>query len=138
MKTLKQVLKDNPDHVKLIRGVLARIDKESIIDVVRNGADAGFGRFIYYKDTVAFFKKYKTDILNLAKQQAEDMDEDVLNMISNFNCLTSGQYPNRKPDYAQMEIGEAIFGNNYTDYGIIQNAMAWYALEEVCRMFEGE
>ena len=71
----------------------------------------------------------------MAEEMAKESGEDLLSMIANFNCLSSGQYPNRKPDYTQNEIAQAIYAGRGEQVEIIKNAMAWFAAEEVCRMF---
>jgi hypothetical protein len=134
--SLKQVIKDNSDFKTLINAVIDRIGLDSVEDVVNHGINGGFGGFIYYSDTVAFFKKYKKDILRMAENMASDLGEDMITMIQNFNCLSSGQYPKRKPDYTATEIGEAIWSGRGESATQIQNAMAWFAAEEVCRMFD--
>ena len=48
-------------------------------------------------------------------------------MIASFNCLNN--------DYSVEEIAEAIY-SPAEDETQVQNALAWHAAEEVCRMFE--
>jgi len=136
MKTKQQVIKDNQQYAKLIRAVVNNIGKESISDVNNHGISSGFGGFIYYSDTVKFFNKHKKDILAMAEDVASQLGEDMLSMIQNFSCLGSGGYKNRKPDYTQTEIAEAIFAGRGESATQIKNAMSWFAAEEVCRIFE--
>lgn len=136
MKTKTQVLKDNPEFKTLINAVINRIGIDSIEDVNNHGIDGGFSGFIYYTDTVNFYNRHKKDILKMAENMASELGEDLLSMIQSFNCLSSGQSPNRKPDYTQTEIAQALFSGKGEQVDIIKNAMAWFAAEEVCRMFE--
>lgn len=136
MKTKKQVLIENPEYKRLINAVISRISMEYVEDVNRHGINGGFSGFIYYSDTVAFFRQYRKDILKLAEDMASQLGEDMITMISNFNCLSSGSYPNRKPDYTTTEISQAIFTGRGDASTQVLNAMAWFAAEEVCRMFE--
>ena len=135
-QTKKQVLADNSEYKTLINAVINRIGMDAVQDVNNHGINGGFSGFIYYSDTVKFFKTYKKDILKMAENMASELGEDMITMISNFNCLSSGDYRNRKPDYTPTEIGEAIFSGRGENATQIQNAMAWFAAEEVCRMFD--
>ena len=119
---------------KLINAVKRQIgDVNDLEDVYNHGADAGFSGFTYYSDTVAFYKKNKTAIIELAKEQAEDMGFNVLEMIGGFNCLKYYDYKtNRWTDTEGQEaIGQTIYGRKVDD--VVANALAWYALEEVAR-----
>jgi hypothetical protein len=136
MKTKKEVIADHSDYKNLINAVVSRVGVDSIEDINNHGIDGGFGGFIYYDDTVKFFKTYKKDIMKLAEEMADSLGEDLLSMISNFNCLSSGDWKNRKPDFSENEIAMAIYSGKGEVVTTIQNAMALFAAEEVCRMFE--
>jgi hypothetical protein len=128
MKTKKQALSETA-YPKLLNAVISRVGMESVEDINNHGIDGGFNGFIYYKDTVKFFNTHKKDILAMAKDMSESLGEDMLTMIQGFNCLG-------KKDYTVNEIGGAIYGGRGEQVDIIKNAMAWFAAEEVCRMFE--
>jgi hypothetical protein len=105
---------------------------ETLEDVTKHGANAGFGSFCYYSDTCQFAEDNMKHIVELAEQQAADFGQDILEMIQHFNCLTDND---RRPLYTQSQIGRVIFGGDTesdesTD---ILNALAWYALEETAR-----
>lgn len=122
MKT--EIKASDTRYPALTRAVLARVDRESLADVCTHGASGGFPGFTYYAETCAFYAKHKQDILNLAESMASDLGEDMLTMIAGFGCLKADKH-------TPTEIGAAIFGNDKTSS--IQNAMAWFALEEVAR-----
>ena len=126
MKTLKHV-KEESGFPSLVGAVIRRIGKHRIEDVINHGADQGVPGFIYYHETKAFFKQYKKDILTLAANTAESLGEDMLSMIARFRCLNG--------DFTPFEISKAIHGNEKYAY-LVRNALAWFVLEEVCRMFE--
>ena len=135
--TKKEVIENRPEYKTLINAVIRRVGMDSVQDINNHGVDGGFGGFIYYTDTVKFYNRYKKQILQMAEEMAADLGEgDMLSMIQNFNCLSSGRYPDRKPDYTQTEIAQALFSGKGECVDQIKNAMAWYAAEEVCRMFE--
>ena len=128
MKTIKHVIRENPDYTTLIRAVVSRIGKDSIQDVNNHGIDGGFGGFIYYTETMAFFRKHRAIILKMAEEMAEQLGENILSMIHGFRCIGE--------DYSTAEIAKAIYTGKGDCVDVVYNAMAWFAAEEVCRMFE--
>jgi hypothetical protein len=135
MKTLKTVLKERPEYKTLINAVINNVGMESVEDITNHGIDGGYSGFIYTADTVAFYKKHKKDILKMAQEMAESLGEDMLAMIASFGCL-NGRHKGADAEYTPTEIGEAIFSGRGKYADQLLNAMAWFAAEEVCRMFE--
>lgn len=136
MKTLSQVTKERAEYKSLINAVIKNIGKESIQDVNNHGIDGGFSGFIYTAETVAFYKKHKKDILSFAKELADDLGENIIEMIGGFSCLKYYDYKTSKwiePE-GQDAIGQTIYSNEIDDQ--VGNALAWFAAEEVCRWFE--
>ena len=84
-------------------------------DVVNHGADAGFGNFIYYSDTVKFFEKYSEEIFDLLAEDADSAGQSILELIATFRIQ-----------------------NTVTDYSTFANLMTWYALETVAHRETGE
>ncbi len=136
MKT--QIKVQDTRFPRLTRAVLRRLNRDSLEDVVRHGAAGGFAGFTHYTETEAFYKAHKGDILKLAEQSASDLGEDMLAMISSFNCLCSRHNGSRKPDYSQTEIAEALYSGRGDAATYVRNAMAWFALEEVARELNPE
>lgn len=140
MKNLKTVVNERPEYEKLIRAVVRNIGIDSVEDVNNHGIDGGFNGFIYTRDTVQFFRRHRADILALAKDSAEQLGEDVLSMIASFGCLSDSGRHGGKPQYSPTEIAAAIYGRPQSledgESDMILNALAWFAAEEVCRMFE--
>ncbi len=126
MKT--QIKVENTRFPRLTRAVLRRVDRETLEDVARHSADAGWSGFTYYSDTVAFFKAHKADILAMAKSDAEQFGVDMLSMILGFGCLSGSS-----PKYTVDEIAEALYAGRGDNANVIRNAMAWYALESIAR-----
>lgn len=127
---MKTIDKTKTRFPKLTEAVLENLDLDQLEDVARHGADAGWSGFVYYSDTTAFFRRHKDDILRLASDMAHDMGEDMLAMVAGFRCLHG--------DYFPSEIAEAIYGGETEGSDVIQNAMVWFALEEVARELHGE
>ena len=123
-------------NTKLIMAVVRqlgydRVDeevKDYLKDVTKHGANGGFNGFIYYSDTISFFRKNKKLIVELAEDMAERIGEDVLPMINSFNCLKDYELSN-------SQIGKVLYGkfSNSGDNSTIMNALSWFALEEVAR-----
>lgn len=105
--------------------------QERAQDIANHGAASGFSGFIYYRETEPFAKRYKTEIFELASQQAQEFGMEPLTMIAGFNCLKSSHYT---PGQITRAIYErARTDDEHGDKTQILNALAWYALEEVAR-----
>jgi hypothetical protein len=114
---------------KLTRAVAKQIGgmdslKEIAQDVCNHGADVGFHGFIYYSDTTAFYKKNKAAIIELVAEMAQDLGETAIALVKGFNCLKSS---------TEEEIATTLYGKPSQHDQTVANALAWFALEEVCR-----
>ena len=132
MSTLKKFIAESHIDAKLVRAVVRQIGgwesfTEKAQDVYRHGASGGFSGFIYYADTVPFAKKNRKEIVDLAKNIADDVGEGVFKLIAGFRCLSG--------DYSEGEIAEAIYSSKSENDTQVLNALAWFALEEVCRSY---
>lgn len=136
MKTKKQVIAENQEQGTLINAVIKRIGMDSVQDVNNHGIDGGFSGFIYTKDTLSFYRNHKQDILKMAHEMANDLGENILEMIGGFNCLKyfDGRAGKWIDSEGQDAIGETVYGGPVDD--MVANALAWFAAEEVCRMFD--
>ncbi len=130
MKTTATVLRESAIPASLVRSVVRQLgDKESFRDIVRGGIDGGFHGFIYYSETVPFFKRNRADILELARDRASDFGTDVVSMVAGFRCLTDDTE-------TRESIARCLFGGRLTEADAeVANALAWYAGEEVARAF---
>ena len=128
MKSKAQVLRENPDYKRLINAVISNIGVESVNDVNRFGIGGGFSGFIYYTETHAFAMKHRKQITELLEETAESLGEDVVSMVCSFRCV-EGDREDKKDLYRYL-------GGAKVEQCSITNAMAWFAAEEVCRMFE--
>ena len=105
--------------------------RESAPDISNHGIDGGFHGFIYYRDTCKFTTKNRAAILELAEMQAEDFGVSAISMIEGFNCL-------QRSTVTESEIGRVLFsarGGDPDARQLIENALAWYAGEEVSRHY---
>lgn len=131
--TVKAFAAESNIPAALIRAVVRQVGgwasfREMAADVANHGADAGFSGFSYYRDTVAFTKRQKATILEMAKEQASDFGSDsVYEMIASFGCL--------RRDFDATGVAEAIHNPRSEDRTAVFNALAWYALEETARAY---
>lgn len=134
MKTTTQKAFIESSHIdgKLIRAVVRQMGgwgnfKESAQDVVNNGADCGFNGFIYYVDTMAFYAKNQQSVVALAERMAAEFGTTTGQLVAGFNCLNG--------DFTEYEIVNTLWGTKRKHETQVANALAWFALEEVCRSF---
>ena len=70
MKTKAQVLRDNPQHAKLIRAVLKRITKEEIPKINKYGMGYGYRDSVYNADPHKFAMRYRKSIIPMLEEAA--------------------------------------------------------------------
>lgn len=128
MKTTQSVISDRPEYKTLINAVIRGVGRESVPDINNHGIDGGFGGFIYYSDTVKFYRRHKKAIIAIANELADEFGQSALELIKAFNCLNN--------NYSIDEIGETLYGGPSKQNTQIANALAWFAAEEVCHWFE--
>lgn len=132
MTTKKQVLQNNSDYKTLINAVINSLGgTEYVQDVNNHGISGGFPGFTYYSDTHKFAMRYRKLIVKLLEEQADQLGEEVVSMVSNFGVFRNNPMDNddRKELYKYL-------GGGKCEQSTITNLMAWFAAEEVCRMFE--
>jgi hypothetical protein len=137
MKSKTQVLREHPEYKTLINGVLNKIDPETDIEMCNeHGANGGIGSFIYYNDTHKFAMRYRKLIIKLLQESADQMGQEIVEMVSGFGVFRDRVNGGSTMDSEdRMELYKYI-GGGKCEQSIITNLMAWFALEEVCRMFE--
>ena len=131
MRTKKEVLNEYSDYKTLINAVIKNIGLDSVEDVNNHGIDGGFSGFIYYVDTHKFAMKHRNSIIQLLEEQADSIGEEVTEMVSHF-----GAFRTSKMDSDDRKDLYRYLGGGKCEQGTITNLMAWFAAEEVCRMFE--
>lgn len=129
--TKAQVIAENPGYKSLINAVINRIGLDSVNDVNSHGISGGFSGFIYYTETHAFAMRYRKDIVRLLEEQADQLGEEVVSMVSNF-----GAFRHNKMDNEDRKELYKYLGGGKCEKSTITNLMAWFAAEEVCRMFD--
>jgi hypothetical protein len=94
-----------------------------------HGADGGFSGFIYYNETIAFFKANRQDIINHMEQTAAELGTDIISMVQEFGVFRYSEKP------SAGEVGKALWdsGKTHPNLTSLYNVFSWYALEEVSR-----
>ncbi len=125
MISKKQVLANNADFKTLINGVINQLGGTDYVqDVNGHGMEAGFPGFTYYSDTHKFAMRYRKLIVRHLEESADQLGEDF------------GVFRNRPMDNEDRKDLYKYLGGGRCEQSTITNLMAWYAAEEVCRMFE--
>jgi len=132
MKSKAQVIKDNSDKKTIINAVIRSLGSvDSVQDVNSHGMEAGFSGFTYYSDTHAFAMRHRKAIVSMLEESADMLGEDVVAMVASFGVFRRNPMDNND----RKELYRFI-GGGKCDQSTITNLMAWFAAEEVCRMFE--
>jgi hypothetical protein len=132
MTTIQNMIDHSNINSNLIRNTIKQFGgfsefKAAAPDVTRNGIDGGFGGWIYYVDTVRFYNRNRTAIIEMAIDQAEEFGIDMLEMIQGFGVF-------RNDPISKQDIAKALYGKS-DDATTVQNVMAWYVAEEVARLY---
>lgn len=134
MKSKAQVIKEHPELKTLINALFHGLSGTDNISNVNNyGIGGGYGTFIYYQDTFSFYKRYRKTINKLAIDFANEMGQDAISFVGSFKCI------NNESAEDKNDIGVCLFGGNIEKLANkfhVPNGLAWFAAEEVCRMFE--
>ena len=93
-------------------------------DIAKGGIDGGFHGFTYHADTVEFFDNNRELILSSLQEMADSCGEDILKMVTGFNCLKSH-------NLTPTDIMAGIYEKGSEHEVTVKNALAWYAGEEV-------
>jgi hypothetical protein len=100
------------------------------VNCAEHGANVGFSGFIYYHETISFYKKHRKDIVSHMEQTAAELGEDIISMVQNFGVFRHSEKPTKS------EVGKSLWGNFINqELTTLYNVFAWYALEEVAQVW---
>lgn len=144
--SMKEACKQNPAHAKLIRAVVKQfggMDNDTpqmMEDILSHGIDGGFYGFIYYSDTCKFAVKHQKQINALLLEQYRSLGyKNPFEMVQEFgvfNQTIAGLRCNMMDNEEMQDVNLFLAGNAGRCKGhTVTNVLAWYAAEEVCRMF---
>jgi hypothetical protein len=132
MTTIRTLINHSSINPSLIKSTIKQFGgfsefKRVAPDVTRHGIDGGFSGWIYYADTLKFYNRNREAIIAMAIDQAEELGIDMLEMIQGFGVF-------RNDPISKHDIAKALYGKS-DDTTTVQNVMAWYAAEEVARLY---
>ena len=130
-KSIAAVKREYPQHKRLISAVITQLGgTDSMQDICNHGIDGGFSGFIYYADTHKFAMRNRKAIVEMLEEMADQLGEDVVQMVNGFGVFRpNGMDADDKKDLYRYLGGAKV------EQGAITNVMAWFAAEEVARMF---
>jgi len=121
---------DTKTYTRLKKAVLRQLGggeeaKETLMDVYRNGGDAGYSGFTYYVEMAEFWRKNRKEIIAALLEDADSCGVSVSEMVKAFRCME---------DFKSREIDSVIYGLDKRadhDNEIIMANLSIYALEYV-------
>ena len=111
-------------------GISKKEFKANISDY--QNAQNGIPGFTYYSDTHKFAMKNQNAIVELLEEQAEDLGEDVVEMVSNFGIFRRDKIS--KED--KKDLYNYLGGNKKITQGPITNVLAWFAVEHLAYLLD--
>ena len=95
-------------------------------------ASNGIPGFTFYSDTYKFAMKQQNAIVELLEEQADQLGEDVINMVSNFGIFRRDKM--NKQD--EKDLYNYLGGNKKVTQGPITNILAWFAVEHLAYLMD--
>lgn len=100
-----------------------------LLDVSDNGADGGYCRFSYLKDTNEFFDKNRKLIVRHLVNVCDEYGESIVEFIKQWGVM-KGILETAEDEYALMCILSGA-KTNHENESIYKNNLCWFAIEEV-------
>jgi hypothetical protein len=120
-------------NTKLKKAVLKQIgvtEKEFTQNVSNYfNAQNGVSGFIYYSDTHAFALKNQKLINELLQDCADSLDENVVDMVSNFGVFRAGIDQDELKDLYRF-LSEVKNPKKYETNSVL-NVLAWFCVEQL-------
>ena len=142
---LKDVLNRVPRKWhKLFRDAHRKTDNDEMIAIYEGHiGDGSASAFIYYVDTVGFFRKHRTAIVELLLQEHEEIGcgKGFVESISTWNCFGRQSGDKREMSELQETIVRVIAGakeREGEDFTIVENGLTWGVMETISRYFVEE
>lgn len=104
--------------------------EQTLSDVTRGGANAGFSGFTYSSELADFFSDNKSLIMAELKDLASDLGIGLLEMIAGFNCL-------KDSELSADEIAEILYSNSdHQCKDMVIDAVCWAVLENMAFRYD--
>lgn len=134
VKSQKSFIAQNEWAKPVITAVLTQLGGgkdalETLLEV--RSAGQGVSGFIYYSETHAFAMRHRAKIVAMLEESAESMGEEVVTMVKGF-----GVFRNNAMDQDDLRDLYKYLGGGKPEQGTVTNVMAWFALEEVARLYQ--
>lgn len=136
--TLKEFISKNRQFESLIRATVRQMGgweaaQESLEYIPKYGIASGIYGFIYYDETVPFAKRNRKQIIELLEYQADNLGENVIDMVKGFNYFRKEGIS----DDGLKTLYKFLGGGRITEKDNINvlNLLAWFAAEEVAMMY---
>lgn len=137
--TLKEAKSKHPLAGAVLRqlGGTGQEQIDTAMDAGRHGADAGWPGFTYYRDTCAFTKAHRKEIALAVEEMANELGTSAIEMVRGFRCLD-------REAIKERHVAVALFGGRAGSkedqdcVDLVENALAWFALEEVGRALDND
>ena len=109
------------------------------LEAAEHGANAGFPGFIYYGETCDFTKAFRDTIAKAVESVASETGQETISFVRGFRCVND--------DISGRAIGAALWASrdrwarsnvDKDDLMLVENALAWFALEEVGHALEAD
>lgn len=131
--TIKDMIDRSNIPEKLIRAVIRQSGgfesfAEMAPDISNHGIDGGFHGWVWYTETVKFWKANRKLILEMAEEQAQEFGMGMLEMIQGFGVF-------RHDPISVDDLARALYQGKGDDAQVVGNVMAWYPAEEVARLY---
>ncbi len=100
-----------------------------LLDVHNNGADGGYCRFSYTRDTNEFFDKNRKLIVHHLINVCNDTGLSIIEFAKQWKCM-KGMLETAQDEYALMCILSGA-KTSHENASILKNNLCWLAIEEV-------
>jgi hypothetical protein len=114
MRTNKQAAEHSGLPLKLINAVIRQLgDKDQLQDVYHHGPGVGYSGFTYYRETEPFYRRHRVAINELLIAEAEEAEEDPVQMVLN---MLNGPAPKppKRPTEPKAPGPNCNFFRNYS------------------------
>jgi hypothetical protein len=125
----------NTVQPKLTRAVIKQLggmDQNTLQDIANYSIDGGFHGFVYYADTVAFYRKNRT----LINERVDMSADDPVSFVAGFNCLRPADGAIKRAIMICLGGGRLNTDNDAID--MVCNALSWFAAEEIAQELTNE
>ena len=145
IRKLKDVLKDIPANWhSAFRAVRRNTNDDEMIAIYEGYiGDGSASAFIYYVDTVGFFRKHRIAIMEILQDEHEQIGDETgfIESISRWPCIGGKNPTSEERSRIQRDVIRTLAGakeRQDEDFTIIKNGLTWGAVETISCYFVEE